>query len=187
MKVLNTLLQTAIESGTESDRNAFWTALYDASSVKLSARLRSRYKHLTPSESLDFVHNAFEKLMAKDLSYFERYFEKGDNKMEGLLWRTTYHLYLNHSKKEKTSPKSLELDEHTLNSPVYQPPYDGDIARLLEQIGEKERSAFVLFVYDGYGQQEIADMEMEKTSLSAIKMRIVRAKNSLKKAFEADS
>ena len=186
MTVINTLLKTAIESGIESDRNAFWTALYDASSVKLSARLRSpRYnKHLTLSESLDFVHNAFEKLMAKDLSYFEPYFEKGD-KMEGLLWLTTYHLYLNHSKKEKTSPKSLELDEHTLNSPVYQPPYDGDIARLLEQIGEKERSAFVLFVYEGYAQQEIADME--EVSLSAIKMRINRAKKSLKKAFEADS
>ena len=185
MIVLNTLLQTAIESGTESDRNAFWTALYDASSVKLGARLRSRYKHLTFSESLDFVHNAFEKLMAKDLSYFERYFEKGDNKMEGLLWITTANLYSNHSKKGKTSPESYGLDEHPVNSPVYQPPYDGDIARLLEQIGEKERRAFVRFVYDGYAQQEIADME--GVSLSAIKMCIHRAKKSLKKAFEADS
>lgn len=182
MKVLYSLLQTAISSGNGSDRNAFWAACYCESSVKLANRLCSQYRHLGFDESLDFIHDAFEKLMKKDVKDFERYFEN-ENKMEGLLWVTTWRIYLNRLK--QTNPEPLEGNEHIMYQSVSQPPKDGDIARLLNQIDEKQARAFVRHVYEGYEQKEIA--EMEGVTLSAIKMRIKRAKEALQKAFEADS
>lgn len=182
MKGIYILLQTAISSGNGADRNAFWADCYCESSVKLANRLRSKYRHLSFDESLDFIHDAFEKLMKKDVKDFERYFENG-NKMEGLLWTAVRNLYFNHYK--QTNPDPLEVNGHIMHQPVCQPPQDGDIARLLRQIEEKQARAFVRYVYEGYEQQEIA--EMEGVSLSAIKMRIKRAKEALKMAFEADS
>ena len=179
MKVLSTLLATAISSTNGSDKNAFWSVCYHESCDKLVRTLRSKYK-LSYDDALDIVQDAFEKLLKQDVKSLEKYFEKGD-KIGGLLWITTERLYFNSYKKAKL--KSLDADD--CNPPAYVPPYDGDIARWLKQISEKGAKAFVLSVYGGYSHQEIADQE--GVSLSAIKMRISRAKESLKKAFEADS
>lgn len=179
MKVLSTLLATAISSRNGSDKNVFWAACYHESCDKLVRMLRSKYK-LSYDDALDIVQDAFERLLKQDVKSLEKYFEKGD-KIGSLLWTTTKNLFFNSCK--KTNPEPLDADGY--DQPAYVPPYDGDIARWLKQISEKEAKAFVLFVYGGYSHQEIADQE--GVTLSAIKMRISRAKESLKKAFEADS
>lgn len=179
MKVLHSLLATAIASANGSDKNAFWTACYHESCDKLVRTLRSKYK-VSYDDALDIVQDTFEKLLKQEVKSLEKYFEKG-NKIEGLLWTTTKRLYFNSTK--KIHPEALDADG--CDQPAYLPPYDGDIVRWLKQISEKEAKAFALSVYGGYSLQEIADQE--GVTLSAIKMRISRAKESLKKAFEADS
>ena len=182
MKVLYSVLQSAIASGNETNRREFWAVCYRESSVKLASMLRSKYRQVSKDTSFDIVQDAFVKLMVKDLTYFEKYFIE-ENKMEGLLWRTIQNGYINRSK--KTNPEPLEDDGHITIQPVYQPPYNGDIARLLKQIDKKQAKAFILHVFGGYKQEEIA--EIEGVTLSAIKMRITRAKESLKTALIADS
>ena len=186
MKVLYPLLETAILSENGSDKAAFWTACYDEHRSILAQKLRSKFKQLDYNESFDFVQDAFEKLLEDDIESFEKYFKDGD-KMGGLLWKTTKNIYLNHVKPQKNAkPGHLNEDYNSVQDTDCEPPYDMEaIVRLVQQMDKKQAKTFKIFAFCGTSQQEIADME--GVSLSAIKMRITRAKESLKKAFEADS
>jgi RNA polymerase sigma factor (sigma-70 family) len=186
MKVLYPLLATAILSENGSDKAVFWTACYNEYSNVLAQKLRSKFKQLEYNASFDFVQDAFVELLKRDMKYFEKYFKDG-NKMEALLFETTKNTYLNHVKPQKNAqPVHLNEDYDSVQDTVCEPSYDMEtLARLLKHIDKTQAKTFKLFAFCGMSQQEIADME--GTSLSAIKMRITRAKESLKKAFEADS
>ena len=176
-----TFLKTAILSGNGADRNAFWEAYYMKYVIKLAWRLRCKYKHLDSNGATDFVHDAFDKLLKKNIDYFDSCVEN-DDKMEGLLWTTIKNCYINSRIRcEKRSTESLQAVENFRHPFICQLPYDGDITYLLRQISPKQAEALKLSVLEGYTYQEIADMNDE--NLSTVKMQIKRAKEKLRKLY----
>jgi RNA polymerase sigma-70 factor, ECF subfamily len=69
-----------------------------------------------------------------------------------------------------------------INEKVYaeNPTHIADLYKLLATLDEKPREAIVLFEISGFSIKEIA--EMQNSTLSAVKSRLVRAREALQKA-----
>lgn len=136
-----------------------------------SSLLRFVRKHLNNHQwAEDIVQETFAKVWEKrkDISF---------QKAKSYLFTTSYHLMLNHIKKEERK-ENLVSDNIEANSNEFNNISDVlDMA--FEKLSEKEKTSVLLRDYEGYSYEEIA--QIQDISLENVKINIFRARVKLKK------
>ncbi len=127
---------------------------------------------LNKEEAEDIVQKTFFK-------YFKKYKKLKLNDLEIKKW--LFRVAINEAKdylKSSYISKRAELNENISRKNIA----SNDIHNILSNMPENYRTIIYLYYYEGYSIKEIA--KIERKSESAIKMRLSRGKELLKKEME---
>ncbi|SHI32339.1 RNA polymerase sigma-70 factor, ECF subfamily [Arenibacter nanhaiticus] len=132
------------------------------------------------TEAEDSLHDSFMTIFSK----IDQYKEKGS--FEGWMKRITINTVLQKYRQEQFHadiPENLE-EEETTEDLAYGSLDLNTLLSYIQELPNKYRITFNLYVLDGYSHKEIA--EMLGTSLGTSKSNLSRARTILKEKIEAD-
>lgn len=162
----------------DTQRNQYFEALYTRYCDKVYRKCLSFTKDSARAE--DFTHDIFLKLIVK-LGGF-----KEQAKFSTWLFSVTYNYCTDHT---RTRRGNEFLTEDFDRIPDYMEDSDAEIAEMqsaglrkaLEQLNADEKSLLFMKYQDDFSIRDIADMS--KITESAVKMRLKRAKEKLRKHY----
>ncbi|MCY7359013.1 MAG: sigma-70 family RNA polymerase sigma factor [Rudanella sp.] len=162
----------------DTQRNQYFEALYTRYCDKVYRKCLSFTKDSARAE--DFTHDIFMKLIIK-LGGF-----KEQAKFATWLYSVTYNYCTDHT---RTRRSNEFLTEDIDRVPDYSDNNDAEIAEMqsvglrnaLEQLNADEKSLLMMKYQDDFSIRDIADMT--KVTESAVKMRLKRAKDKLRKYY----
>ncbi len=162
----------------ETQRNQYFEALYTRYCDKVYRKCLSFTKDSARAE--DFTHDIFLKLIVK-LGGF-----KEQAKFSTWLFSVTYNYCTDHTRIRRGNEF---LTDDIDRVPDYSDDNDAEIAEMqavglrkaLEQLNADEKSLLLMKYQDDFSIRDIADMS--KLTESAVKMRLKRAKDKLRKHY----
>ncbi|MCF8713870.1 RNA polymerase sigma factor [Joostella atrarenae] len=170
-------LEQLIEQCKKQDRKA-QAALYKLYSKKLYSACLKYSRNQAEAE--DNLHDSFMVIFSK----IEKYSFKGS--FEGWMKRVTVNTVLQKYRKEG----AFEALPNNLDAEVNVEVVDEDISldyllKLIQELPDRYRLTFNLYVLDGYSHKEIA--EMLSISEGTSKSNLARAKMALRNKIEEDT
>jgi RNA polymerase sigma factor (sigma-70 family) len=162
----------------DTQRNQYFEALYSRYCDKVYRKCLSFTKD--PARAEDFTHDIFLKLIVK-LGGF-----KEQAKFSTWLFSVTYNYCTDHTRVRRGSEVLAESIERL---PDVEDDNEAEIAemeaaglrRALEHLTPDEKSLLMMKYQDDFSIRDIADMS--KITESAVKMRLKRAKDKLRKHY----
>jgi RNA polymerase sigma factor (sigma-70 family) len=162
----------------DTQRNQYFEALYTRYCDKVYRKCLSFTKDSARAE--DFTHDIFMKLIVK-LGGF-----KEQAKFSTWLFSVTYNYCTDHVRVKRGNEFLTEDMERV---PDYSDDNDAEIAEMqavglrkaLEQLNADEKSLLLMKYQDDFSIRDIADIS--KLTESAVKMRLKRAKDKLRKHY----
>jgi RNA polymerase sigma factor (sigma-70 family) len=167
-----------VKSFIETQKNMYFEVLYDRYSDKVFRKCLSFTKDEARAE--DFAHDIFLKLILNLSSY------KETAKFSTWLYSITYNYCIDQTRIGKKVQEE-ELDEEF--DEVLDDSVDTEVAEMeslrlnkaMEKLGPDDRSILMMKYQDDLSIKDIADTL--DVSESAVKMRLLRAKDKLKKLY----
>ena len=174
--MFNLSLEQLLENCKINDTKA-QSELYKLFSIKLFSVCLNYWPNYEKAE--DNLQDAFITIFKK----IEQYKNKGS--FEGWLKRITINTVLQQYRSEKvfdivnetiTDEVELEVDEETLSIDY--------LLKIIQELPDRYRLVFNLYVLDGYSHKDIADML--EINIGTSKSNLARARHILKQTIETD-
>ena len=160
----------------ESQSNSYFEEIYERYSNKVYRKCYSFTYNQEKAE--DFTHDIFLKLIFKIGTF------KENAKFSTWLYSITYNycmdqIRVDKKKKEVSFDENFDLEE--LNESEIDSIRSEDLVRSMSKISSDDKALLLMKYQDDFSIKEIA--EMLNISESAVKMRLLRSKDKLKKIY----
>ncbi len=160
----------------ESQSNSYFEEIYERYSNKVYRKCYSFTYNQEKAE--DFTHDIFLKLIVKIGTF------KENAKFSTWLYSITYNYCMDQIKVDKKQ-QEVSFDENFDLEEVYESDMDSmqseDLKRSMSKIPSDEKALLLMKYQDDFSIKEIA--ETLNISESAVKMRLLRSKDKLKKIY----
>ena len=161
----------------DTQRNIYFEELYDRYVDKVYRKCLSFVKNNAQAE--DFTHDIFLRLVLKVGSFKEH------AKFSTWLYSITYNYCMDQMRlvkkqAETALDENFDLEEQEDDTELVEIQAD-DLKRALQKIDSDERAILLMKYQDDFSIKEIADAF--KISESAVKMRLMRTKEKLRKIY----
>ncbi len=173
----NTPDEELVRLYVDTQRNLYFEELYDRYVDKVFRKCLSFVKNEAQAE--DFTHDIFLRLVLKIGSFKEH------AKFSTWLYSITYNYCMDQIKNikkqaETTLDENFDLEQEYDNSELVEIQAQ-DLKKALQEIDPNERAILLMKYQDDFSIKEIADTF--NISESAVKMRLMRTKEKLRKIY----
>lgn len=173
------LIAKSIASG---DRAAF-RKLYDSYRESVNNLCYAMVRE--PNEAEDLVQEVFVEVFCSIGSY------KGKSKLSTWIYRISVNKSINHIRRQKVrrlftsrvQKSASEAESKTADWELREKEYQKHYEKALSLLSEKQKTAFVLYMYDNMPQKEIA--EVMNCSLASVEVNIHRARRAIEKYIQS--
>lgn len=138
-----------------------------------------------PNEAEDLVQEVFVEVFCSIGSY------KGKSKLSTWIYRIAVNKSINHIRRQKVrrlftswaQKTASEAESNQADWALRDEEYRKHYEKALSLLSEKQKTAFVLYMYDNMPQKEIA--EVMKCSLASVEVTIHRARRAIEKYIQS--
>lgn len=174
----NTSDEELVRLYLETQRNLYFEELYDRYVDKVYRKCLSFVKSEVQAE--DFTHDIFLRLVLKIGSF------KEDARFSTWLYSITYNYCMDQMRlikkqSEIALEENFDMEEEEEEDNEFAEVQAQDLKKALQKLEPDERAMLLMKYQDDFSNKEIA--ETFNVSESAIKMRLMRIKNKLRKIY----